>query len=441
MRPITVAVIGAGSTYTPELMEGFIKRKDVLSVRRFLFYDTDPERLEILAAMSQRMLRAGGSPSPVLRCAGLPDALDGADYVLAQVRVGKMPARISDERLPLKYGMLGQETTGIGGLMNGLRTVPVITELAQAMERLCPDAWLINFSNPSGLVAEAVLSHSGIRMAGLCNVPFKMAREARALLGEPERFDYDFMGLNHLCWLTGAYIDGSEVLQRLLSMPLEESGLANIPDMAYTPAQLRAMGGFPCGYLNYYYHRSEMVQRCLAAERTRGEICLELEAKLLALYRDETVCAKPALLAQRGGAYYSEAAVSLLEAIETDSGAVQVVNVQNRGAAPFLPPDAVVETRCVVRRRSITPLPSRAGISPHIQGLMQAVKSYERLAVRAALSGDGEAALSALMTHPLTGDLASAEPALREMLEANRRYLPRFEPYFKNREETAAHDG
>lgn len=426
MREISVAVIGAGSTYTPELMEGFIRRRDLLRVRRFMFCDIDPERLEILASFAERMLRAAGMDAAVERYADRREAIRGADYVLAQIRVGKMPARILDEKIPLKYGMLGQETTGIGGLVNGLRTVPVIVALARDMEELCPEAWLINFSNPSGMVAEAVLNHTGIRSAGLCNVPFKMVREAKSLLRAGDDFDYDFMGLNHLCWLTGAYSGGTEMISRLLSMPLEESGLANIPDMKYTPQQLRAMGGFPCGYLNYYYYRSEMTKKCLQADKTRGEICLELEKKLLDIYRDETVCEKPELLSQRGGAYYSEAAVSLLESVENDTGAVHVVNVKNAGAAPFLPPDAVVETRCRVGRGGMEPLPSRVEISPHIRGMMQAVKAYERLAVDAALTGSFVSALSALMTHPLTCDLPAAEDALREMLEANRRYLPAF---------------
>ena len=261
-----------------------------------------------------------------------------------------------------------------------------------------------------------------------------MAREARAILGGPDSFDYDFMGLNHLCWLTGAYVDGREVLGELLAMPASSSGLANIPDMRYTPAQLRAMGGFPCGYLNYYYYRDEMVKKCVEAEKTRGEVCLELERELLDMYRDESVHEKPALLEKRGGAYYSEAAVSLLESIENDRGDVHVVNVRNAGAAPFLPPDAVVETRCAVRRRSITPLPSRVEVSPHIRGLMEAVKEYERLAVRAALTGNYETALSALMTHPLTADIVAAQGALEELLEVNRRYLPRFSGYYKEKE-------
>jgi 6-phospho-beta-glucosidase len=430
MREISIAVIGAGSTYTPELMQGFIERKDVLCVKRFMFCDTDKERLETLAAFAERMLKKAGISSKVERFSDMRKAIAGADYVLAQVRVGKMPARIIDESIPLKFGMLGQETTGIGGMVNGLRTVPVILELAKAMEELVPDAWLINFSNPSGMVAEAVLNNSSIKMAGLCNAPFKMVREAKALLGACDGFDYDFMGLNHLCWLTGVYVNGTEMLSKLLSMPLEESGLANIPDMEYSPAQLRAMGGFPSGYLNYYYHRGEMTKKCLEAEKTRGEICLDIERELLEMYRDKNVCDKPALLEKRGGAYYSEAAVSLLESLENDRNDVHVVNVKNCGTASFLPPDAVVETRCTVGRAGICPLPPRKQSSVHIQGMMQAVKAYERLAVKAAIEGDFEAALAALMTHPLTCDLECAEPALIEMLDANKKYLPRFAGYF-----------
>lgn len=437
MRSVSVAVIGAGSTYTPELVEGFIARSAVLPVRRLMFCDTDPVRLNTLADFSERMLAKHGVRTAIERYTDAEQALVGADYVLAQIRVGKMPARIRDEKIPLKYGLLGQETTGIGGMLNGLRTVPVIVSLAKAMERICPDAWLINFSNPSGMVAEAVLSHSDIRMAGLCNAPFKMVREAKTRLGAEGELDYDFMGLNHLCWLTGVYVDGEERLGRLLTLPLEESGLANIPDMAYSPAQLRAVGGIPVGYLNYYYHRDEMLEQCLKAEKTRGEVCLEIERELLAYYGDGVSDTKPALLEKRGGAYYSEAAVALVRALESDGEECHVVNVRNAGTAPFLPAEAVVETRCAVGRGEIRPLPLRRPVSQHIRGLMQVVKAYEVLAVRAALEGNYEAALAALMTHPLTCDVHRAEPALQEMLLANRALLPAFEPYFRERGEGA----
>lgn len=430
MRELRIAVIGAGSTYTPELITGFIERCDRLRVGSFVFCDTDADRNEILAGLARRMLKRAGMNAEIVLCEDYRQAVRGADYVIAQVRIGKMPARVKDERIPMRYGLLGQETTGLGGLSCALRTVPFIRAVAQEMKTACPDAWLINFSNPSGLVAEAVLGAVDAKMIGLCNIPVKMASEASALLGGAPA-DCEFVGLNHLCWLTGVYSGGEERLSQILAMPLEQSGLNNIPDMKYTPGQLRAIGGFPCGYLNYYYFREEMVKQCLDEEKTRGEVCLELERRLLELYADPDTDRPPELLSERGGAMYSEAAVSLLQDIENDSGKTHVVNVQNGGVLPFLRPTDVAELKCRITRGGAEPLRLRGEPGEHVIGMIQAVKAYERLAARAALTGDYNAALAAVMTHPLTGGSPRAKDALDELLLAHREYLPQFEEAFR----------
>lgn len=436
MRKCTIAVIGAGSTYTPELMNGFLRRKAVLPVDSFRFCDTDPVRGEILAGMARRMLQREGMRTPVFFFTDVSQAVAGADYVITQIRVGKMAARILDERIPLRHGLLGQETTGLGGLACGLRTVPVIAQIAQTVkENAAPGAWLINFSNPSGLVAEAVLGQQpDTRLIGLCNIPVKLERDAAALLGM-NHADCEFVGLNHLCWLTEVFRDGVGCLDALLSMPLSKSGLNNIPDMKYTPEQLRAIGGFPCGYLNYYYFPQEMVKTYQNEEKTRGEKCLELEQRLLKLYADPQVDTAPELLASRGGAMYSEAAVSLIESIETDSGHVHVVNVQNRGVLPMLKPPDVAELRCRVSKDGAEPLPMRKVPGDHICGMMQSVKAYEHLAAKAALEGSYQSALSAAVTHPLSGDYLQTKQVLDALLWAHKAYLPRFHAYFQTREE------
>lgn len=429
MRTLQIAIIGSGSSYTPELINGFIERGKLLNIGRFIFCDIDHRRNQVLADLSRRMLAKAGVSAEIVTTDSMEEAVTGSDYVLAQIRVGGMAARIRDEKIPLRYGLLGQETTGIGGMMCAFRTIPVMRELTQIVKKRSPEAWIINFSNPSGLVAEALSGEPGVKLIGLCNAPINMITQAKALLGAGDDFDYDYIGLNHLAWLTGAYAGGQEMLQELLAAPMEQSVLKNIPDMEYPPEMLQAIGGFPVSYLSYYYFRDEMFQKCLRAEQTRGEECLALEKKLLELYENEALAEAPAELGQRGGSQYSEAAVNLLEAIENDRGTIQVVNVPNRGAVPFLQPGDVAEIRCRITKDGPVPLELRKDPGGHIKGLMQAVKAYEKLAARAALTGSYIDAVSALLTNPLTQDYAGAAPALNEMLAANREYLPQFSAY------------
>jgi len=431
MKSLKVAIIGAGSTYTPELIDGFLQRLNSLSLGSLYFMDINLPKTRIVASLCQRMLDDKGVTAPIIITDNLELAIEGADYVLGQVRVGMLEARIRDEKIPLKYNLLGQETTGAGGFMKALRTIPVIMNVAKTMERLAPDAWLINFSNPSGIIAETILNHSSVKMMGLCNGPIGMIREAKNKLPEDTKeFDYDFVGLNHLCWLTGIYADGVEILQKHLgradSSQIGATSFKNIPESPYSPELLQVMKGIPIGYLNYYYFRDESVKKCQNAEKTRGEVCVGIEDELLRLYQDTSIKEKPDVLNQRGGALYSEAAVSLIDAIENDKNEVHVVDVKNNGTYPFLAYDDVVETKCVINKDGATPIPLRNYHNTHITGLVQAVKAYEKLTVKAGLEGDRTAALSALLVHPLIGDYNRAKPLLDEMLEANKMYLPQF---------------
>jgi 6-phospho-beta-glucosidase len=426
-RKLKIAVIGAGSTYTPELIDGFLSRVKTLSVSEFYFMDIDRNKMEIVAALCRRMVEAKGIDSKIILTDDLEKAIEGADYVLAQIRVGKLEARIRDEKIPLKYNLLGQETTGAGGFMKAMRTIPVMVKVAETIERLAPDAWLINFSNPSGMIAETLLNHTKVKMIGLCNAPINMIKDAHRRVPEgTKEFDYDFVGLNHLCWITSIYADGKDVLKDQLKGNLEADTLKNIPKTSYSEALLKAVTGLPVGYLNYFYFRDEQVKKCKEAEKTRGEVCKEIEAELLELYKDPELKEKPEVLNKRGGALYSEAAVSLIDAIENDKNEVHVIDVRNNGAYSFMDDDDVVEVKCVVNKKGAFPVKLENFNDNYIIGLMRAVKAYEKLAVKAGLQGDYDAALAALMVHPLIGDFKKAKAVLDEMLEANKQFLPQF---------------
>jgi len=419
------AIIGAGSTYTPELIEGFIDRAERLQFENITLMDIDNDALELVGRLAERQLREGGFKGEVVLTTDLSRSLDGASFVFAQIRPGKMEGRIRDEKIPLKYGLLGQETTGAGGFMQGLRTVPVIMELVADMKRLSQsDAWLINFSNPSGIIAEAVLNLTDTNMVGLCNCPINMIKGIADVLDTYD-FDYEYVGLNHLSWITSVIKHGEteNIVEQLAGKA--DTSMKNNPVAHLDPALLRAVPYVPSSYLNYYYMRSEQVQKCLDAEQCRGEICVEIEGKLREQYADPNLKIKPPELSQRGGSLYSTAALSAAEAIACDKHELHVVAAKNNGAVPFMDDSDVVEVLCELSRNGVKPKPVTV-YNDYIVGLMRAVKAYEKLTVKAALEGDRNIALAAMLAHPLIGDIAKALPLLNEMLEANRDYLPRF---------------
>lgn len=427
MRKLKITVIGAGSTYTPELMEGFIARKHSLDIGSIYLMDIDRERLDIIGGLTERMLKRNSMGARLVLTGDLEEAVEGADYVLTQVRVGKLDARIRDEKIPLKYDLLGQETTGAGGFMKGLRTIPVIMKVAETISKNAPDAWLIDFANPVSIITEAVLNYTGVKMMGLCNVPTSMFKDVREMIPSGTRsFDADYVGLNHLSWITAVYADGRDILPDLLDNRLEVTTMKNIYEVKFDKALLKATGAIPSTYLNYYYFREAQIKHCREAEKTRGEVCKDIESSLLERYKDPGLTEKPALLNERGGAYYSTAAVSLIDAIENDKNEMHVVNVKNNGALRFMDSGDVVEVKCMVGKNGAMPVKVESFDNRYIIGLMKAVKAYEKLAVKAGVEGDYDAALSALMAHPLVGDYHKAKPLLDEMLEANRDFLPQF---------------
>ena len=420
---VKVAVVGAGSTYTPELVEGFARRADRLPVDELALLDIDPERLGIVGGLAERMLRKAGFAGRLVRTLDRDEALDGASFVIVQLRVGGNRARYLDETIPPRYGCIGQETTGPGGFAKALRTVPVVLELAEETARRgAPGAWLVDFTNPTGLVTQALLD-AGHRALGLCNVAISLQREIAARLGVgPERVELEHAGLNHLSWERAVRIDGVDRLPEILDR-WEELG----PEQGFPADLVRALGALPSSYLRYYYFTERILQEQRAARRTRAEEVMEIEAELLELYRDPALDAKPALLERRGGAFYSEAAAQLVASLHAGTGDVQVVNLRNDGAIPNLPAEDVVEIPARIDREGARPLPL-APLAPEMLGLVQHAKAYERLAISAAIGGDRRAALKALITNPLGPDADRAPDLLAELLEAHRAHLPRFFP-------------
>lgn len=418
---VKIAVIGGGSTYTPELVEGFVSRGDRLPVDALVLLDVDAERLEVVGGLADRMLRRAGWTGSLVLTGRREDALDGADFVIVQLRVGGQAARHHDETIPLRFGCIGQETTGPGGFAKALRTVPVVLELAEeTARRSAPGAWFVDFTNPTGLITQALLDE-GHRSLGLCNVAIVYQRRFAGIFGvTPERVQLEHVGLNHLSWERAVFVDGVDRLPEMLNGAID--ALADLTEM---PGELvRAIGAVPSSYLRYYYLTSEMLEHQRQG-RTRAEEVMEIEAGLLDLYRDPSLDTKPKLLEERGGAFYSDAAAALVASLHAGTGDVQVVNLRNDGAIPNLPADAVVEIPARIDHDGAHPLPL-ASLAPEMLGLVEHAKAYELLAVRAATSGDRTVALNALMTNPLVGDYRVARPLLDALLEADREHLPRF---------------
>ncbi len=420
---VKIAVVGGGSTYTPELIEGFHSRRDRLPVDELVLFDIDAQRLDVVGGLARRILEKHEWPGRLVLTDERDRALDGASYVIVQLRVGGQAARLGDETLPLEFGCNGQETTGPGGFAKALRTVPVVPELAEETARRgARGAWVVDFTNPVGIVMQALLDE-GHRAIGLCNSAMGFQRRfARMLDAEPDRVRLDHVGLNHLTWERAVLVDGEDRLPELIERHADEIGAEiGMPGML-----IQALGAVPSYYLRYFYMADEVLREQLSgAKKSRAVEVMEIEQKLLEMYRDPRLTEKPALLEKRGGAYYSEAAAQLIASLHSDRRDVQVVDIRNDGALPDLPADAVVEIPAHVGANGAVAEPLDP-MPPEMLGLVQQVKAYERLTVDAAIHGDRIAALKALMANPLVGRYNVARPLLEALLEANRRHLPRF---------------
>ena len=413
-----VAVVGGGSTYTPELVDGFARLHHLLPVEELVLTDPDGERLELVGGVSERILARQGHPGRLVRTTDLDQALDGASVVLLQLRVGGQRARNVDETLPLECGCVGQETTGAGGLAKALRTVPVVLDIAErARARADSAAWIVDFTNPVGIVTRALLD-AGHRAVGLCNVAIGNQRGVAAQLSvDPSRVVLDHVGLNHLTWTRQVLVDGVDVLAGLFDSAPEllTSGSALPLDL------LRRLGVWPSYYLRYFYAHDAVVAEQRAAPSRAAEVAA-IERRLLDLYADPALDEKPALLQQRGGAYYSEAAVNLVASLVADRGDVQVVNLRNDGTLPFLDDSAVIEAPARVGGTGVTAEPVQP-LDPLFAGLVAHVSAYEQLALDAAIHGGRDRVYRALLAHPLIGQHDPATRLTDLLLDANRDHL------------------
>ncbi len=425
MDKLKIAIIGSGSTYTPELIEGLIKRKDALPLGELVLMDIDRRKLDIVGGLCQRMILAAGISCKITLTEELDEALINADFVLCQIRVGKLPARVLDEKIPLKYNLIGQETCGIGGFFKAMRTIPVMLNIAHRMEKLCPDAWMINFSNPSGIISQAILTHTNIKMMGLCNVPFNMFKSIKAALNL-ETADIEYVGLNHLSWITAIESEGTDYLKTALDMGLNSETMKNIPASGFSKEFIKLIGAIPSSYMEYYYYRDKKLKLLKEAEQTRGEKCEAIEEELLGIYSNSELHTKPELLSSRGGANYSEVAVSLVDAIYNDKREKHVVNVLNNGALSFMEDTDSIEINAVIGKDGAKPVKISNFGNSHIIDYMRMVKAYERNTVVAAVNGDEDAAMRALLMNPLVGDYHLARECFDELKEAHRQYLPQF---------------
>ncbi|WP_214744959.1 6-phospho-beta-glucosidase [Exiguobacterium sp. s189] len=432
---LKVATIGGGSSYTPELIEGFIQRYKELPIRELWLVDIEEgrEKLEIVGELAKRMVKKAGVPMEIHITMNRREALKGASFVTTQMRVGLLDARIKDERIPLQMGLIGQETNGAGGLFKGLRTIPVLLEIATEMQELCPEAWLINFTNPAGMVTEALLRYSGHKkVIGVCNVPFNMHLSISKMLGvDMDRVHIDFAGLNHMVFGLHVYLDDQDVTSRVLEMlgdPDIQLTMKNIAPLPWNSNFLKSLEVVPCPYHRYYYKTQNILEEELDAfelRKTRAEIVKELEEGLFELYKDQNLDVKPPQLEQRGGAYYSDAACNVISSIYNDKKDIQVLNVQNKGSIADLDYNSAVEVSCVVTKHG--PIPLTMGKLPvQIQGLIQQIKSFEQVGAEAAVTGSYDKALLALTINPLIPSDDLAEKVLQKLLEAHKEHLPLF---------------
>lgn len=432
---IKIVTIGGGSSYTPELVEGFIKRYHELPVKELWLVDIEAgqEKLNIVGALAKRMVEKAGLPIEVHLTLDRREALKDADFVTTQFRVGLLEARAKDERIPLKYGVIGQETNGPGGLFKGLRTIPVILDIVKDMEELCPDAWLVNFTNPAGMVTEAVLRYTNLKkVVGLCNVPIGMKMGiAKVLDVDVKRIEVQFAGLNHMVYGLDVYLDGVSIMDQVLDElgnPNSQWSMKNIEAKNWEPSFVKGLGVIPCPYHRYYYKTKDMLeeeQKAAQEKGTRAEVVQQVEQELFELYKDPDLSIKPPQLEKRGGAYYSDAACNLISSIYNDKHDIQPVNTVNRGAIASIPAESAVEVNCIITKDGPKPI-AMGDLPVAVRGLVQQIKSFERVAAEAAVTGDYETALVAMTINPLVPSDEIAKQILDEMLEAHREYLPQF---------------
>ena len=427
---IKVVTIGGGSSYTPELVEGFIKRYDELPVKELWLVDIEDgeEKLEIVSNLARRMVKRANIDMKIFHTLNRKEALKGADFVTTQFRVGQLDARIKDEKIPLSHGLIGQETNGAGGLFKALRTIPVILDIINDIQKLCSDAWLINFTNPVGIVSEAIFRYTNFKKyIGLCNVPIGIKNNlAKVLELDSNKIDIDFAGLNHMVYGLNVKINGKDITNKALDRYIDANiSMKNIKDIEFNKDFIKSLGVIPCPYHRYYYKSLEMLDIELKEfkdGKTRGQVVKELEKELFEIYKDENLDMKPPQLEKRGGAYYSDAACNLINSIYNDKCDIQVVNTLNNGAINDFKDDEVVEISCVITKDG--PKPIHIGNLPiAISGLLRQIKSFELLTAKAAVMKDYNIAYLALCINPLTPSDDVAKVVFDELMDAHSEYI------------------
>lgn len=435
MDKLKVVVIGGGSSYTPELVEGIILRVESLPVGEVVLVDValGEEKVRINTALVSRMFDKAGLDTKISYTFNRREALIGADFIMTQLRVGGLAARAKDEQIPLKYHMIGQETTGMGGFFKALRTIPVMMDICKDIEEICPDSWLINFTNPSGIVTEAVQNETNVKCIGLCNVPINMHHDAAEKLKvSPDKIYTNFIGLNHLSFMNHCYYQGKDVLSTVLSMESEEGLVKNIEKIKEADYVANQLGLMLSPYMQYFYFEQEMMKEeresVESGEGSRAEQVMKVEADLFKLYTDLELKEKPKELARRGGARYSEAAMSLIDSIYNNRGDIQVVNTRNNGSISDLSMDAAVEVNCVINEFGATPVVN-GPLPKAVASLVKQVKTYEQYTIEAAIKGDVDKAMLALLNNPLVKSMSDARRAFDELMLAHQQYLPQFKEY------------
>ena len=418
-----LAYIGGGSSYTPEFVDGFIQHEGEVEVDEIALHDINEDRLRVVGGMVERMLRYAELDTNVTLTTTRPEAIEGAEFVVSAIRVGGLEARIRDEKIPLKYDVVGQETTGPGGTLKAWRTIPVALEIARDLEKYAPDAWYLNFTNPSGIITEAIFKNSDMKVVGLCNNPINVQMGLAIFFNAtPDEVFLEWVGLNHVNWVQRIFVRGEDRTEELIER-IEEMPYLN----EFDPSLVKALGVIPTGYLRYYYNHPQMLEDLKRAEKTRGEVVQEVEQDLMEKYADPNQLVKPPELSLRGGALYSEAAMRLILSLMFDRRDVQILVTRNNGSLPDLPDDASVEVPCVVGAHGVTPL-HMDPLPDTIRVLCQQAKAWESWTVEAGVTGDRNAALLAMMTNPLVPSFEIAKALLDDMLPANKDFLPQFYP-------------
>jgi len=435
-KKLKIVTIGGGSSYTPELIEGFINRYELLPLTELWLVDVEAgaKKLEIITNLAKRMVEKSGLPIEIHATLDRREALVDADFVTTQMRVGLLDARIKDERIPLSHGLIGQETNGFGGMFKALRTIPVILDIVKDMEELCPDAWLINFTNPAGMVTEAIYRYTDFKKAiGLCNVPIGMVAGFAKLLGvERDRVTMEISGSNHNIFATDVFVDGKSVWPELKEKYInarENASMNNIKAQEYSRELIEGLNAIPCPYHNYYFFTKEQLEEQLEEfkeGRVRGEVVKRLEDELFELYQDVNLNVKPKQLEKRGGALYSDAACNLITSLYNNTGDIQYVNINNGSTITNLPKDSSIEVACYITADGPKPTPL-GDLKPAFNGIVQTLKSFESLVVEAAVTGDKSLAITAMNVNPLCSSDKVSKVVFEELLEAHREYLPQFE--------------